>query len=479
MLVKVLKNKIINKDRIFKIFQSFLTCFYILGETIKNFNRKPSLKEWSIATILILLLIAVIYSFLKRKFRKNNAAWILTILFTIWIYSYEEILLQLSDWNAILANILYFSVFIFLYKIALLFVNKPLIRANQLLSIGVILYSFLGLSDISLKFKSFEKQNQSVTKISYTDSINKPPNIYLFLLDAYSGQESLKKNLNFDNSAFIDSLKQKGFYHFENSRSNYKSTIYSVTSFFMQDALPSNLLQTTSNKQNRLRVGKMENILANGNTLATKLEAKGYNFYNLSLFNVNHHPPKYPRLFYTDWNSFWINSLFQTFYGSFIGFLSQKRWIRNFTIKPEFVGRQIFNDIDSIASSHSDSPKFVYLHSLAIHSPFIYVDEPNFKTGLLECLFDDPVKNREEKYLSALRSLNNRVLKSVNNILKNDSNATILIFSDHGARVLPDSTLYSNLMCFYNCRIKENRSELGLNEINSLTNFLKQILNSN
>ncbi len=467
-----MKKKLINTDRIVKIFQFFLVCIYILGSALNDFNRKPSILECVIATTLIVVLTTSLYIVFRSKFKNNNAAWILTIVFTLLTYSYSEIMLELADWNEILVNVLYFLLYIVLYYMALLFISKPLFRANQLLSAATILYGILGFYYFNLRFKTFAKyENRETKKISYVDSINKPPNIYLFLLDAYSGQESLKKNLNFDNAAFIDSLKQKGFYYFENSRSNYNSTLYSVTSFFIQDTLPSNLLQTSSTKQNRLRIGKMEDILANGNILATKLENKGYKFYNLSPFNINHHPPRYPRLFFKDWNSFWLKSLYQTFYGKFLEYLSNKRWIKNFTFKPEFVERQIFNDLDSIVSAPSTFPKFVYLHSLAIHSPFHAVNENNFKTGFFECLFDDPKVNRETKYTFALESLNRRVIKSINTILAKDKKSKIFVFSDHGARILNDSTLYYNFMSFYD----GNSNHDNLKDISTPTDFSRAI----
>jgi hypothetical protein len=439
-----------------------IACAYILGNVFTNFNRRPTIAEWSIATILIALQPLASYYFLRKKFVINNAAWILSIFFTLWTYSYEALLFQLADWHTLLSHLIYLSTFAVLYYVALLFINRPLIRANQMLTVGLLIYGSLGVYDINLKLKTLTSKEQLTQTSSARDTTNKAPNIYLFLLDAYANQAILKRDLSFDNAPFIDSLKQKNFHYFTDSRSNYTSTIYSLTSFFIQDSLPKNLLSTHSEKENRYRLRQMENILETGNTLASNMKNKGYNIVNLSLFNISGIPPQYPRLFYSDWNSFWIKSLYSTFYGSFIDFLSSQRWIKNYTFKPEYVERQIFNDLDAIVSVPSSSPRFVYLHSLAIHSPFYNISDPNYKTGLIECLFDDPKVDKEVKYINAVESLNKRLLKSVNQIITHDENAVVLILSDHGARVLADSTLNNNFMAVYNRNSK-------IEDLNSIT----------
>jgi Sulfatase len=441
-----------------KVIQFSLTCFYILGSVMSNFERHPTPYEWCIATVLILLQVILTFFLFKKTFNKNNAAWILSIIFTLWTYSYETILFELSNWNIYLAHLVYFSIFPFLYTLGLKFRAAPLVKSNKIFTIGMLLYGCLGIYNLFEKLKKLEPNKQVSPNIASKDSTNRKPNIYLFLLDAYAGENSLKKVLNFDNSPFIDSLKKKDFYVFEDSKSNYTSTIYSMTSFFTKDTLPQSLLDTTDRKANRVRLNRMMNILASGNTFVSEMRKDGYNVSNLSLFNISGCPPQYPRLFYPNWNSFWIKSIYQTFYGSFLNFLSRQRWIRNYTFRPEYVGRQIFNDLDSIVSSPSMSPKFVYLHSLAIHSPFIEVSNAQYKTGFWECLMDNPLVDKEQKYLKALKSLNLRVLKSINHIIEKDENSIILIFSDHSARFFEDSLLKDNFMAFYHKR--SNKEDL-------------------
>ena len=57
-----------------------------------------------------------------------------------------------------------------------------------------------------------------------------PPDIYYIILDTYTRGDALQRELQFDNSYFLDELRRRGFYVAECSRSNYGGTFGSLTS---------------------------------------------------------------------------------------------------------------------------------------------------------------------------------------------------------------------------------------------------------
>jgi hypothetical protein len=56
------------------------------------------------------------------------------------------------------------------------------------------------------------------------------PDIYYIILDAYTRSDVLKEDYGYDNSAFIDSLQDMGFYVAECAQSNYDTTSLSLSS---------------------------------------------------------------------------------------------------------------------------------------------------------------------------------------------------------------------------------------------------------
>lgn len=63
------------------------------------------------------------------------------------------------------------------------------------------------------------------------------PDVYYFLLDAYSRQDMLKENFGLDNSAFIAQLESMGFVVPQCTQSNYGNTVYSMSGTLNMDYL--------------------------------------------------------------------------------------------------------------------------------------------------------------------------------------------------------------------------------------------------
>ncbi len=64
-----------------------------------------------------------------------------------------------------------------------------------------------------------------------------PPDIYYIILDRYPSNATLQEFYNFDNSAFTDYLREKGFYVASRSKSNYARTAFSLASSLNMDYL--------------------------------------------------------------------------------------------------------------------------------------------------------------------------------------------------------------------------------------------------
>ncbi len=65
---------------------------------------------------------------------------------------------------------------------------------------------------------------------SVTDPSIETPDIYYIILDGYERADVLLESYGYDNSGFLDGLGQRGFYVADQSRANYLSTNYSLSS---------------------------------------------------------------------------------------------------------------------------------------------------------------------------------------------------------------------------------------------------------
>lgn len=68
--------------------------------------------------------------------------------------------------------------------------------------------------------------------VAQVESDTPRPDVYYIILDGYGRQDVLQTFYEFDNSAFIHALRERGFYVGEQSSSNYIQTMLSVSSAF-------------------------------------------------------------------------------------------------------------------------------------------------------------------------------------------------------------------------------------------------------
>ncbi|RIK28988.1 MAG: hypothetical protein DCC56_14085 [Anaerolineae bacterium] len=105
--------------------------------------------------------------------------------------------------------------------------------------LGVLLLANTGvqvakhLQENELSFNPSDRV-MTVTEVASTAP---RPDIYYIILDGYGRQDVLEQFYNFDNSSFIDGLRERGFYVADQASSNYIQTMLSLTSSFNMDYL--------------------------------------------------------------------------------------------------------------------------------------------------------------------------------------------------------------------------------------------------
>jgi hypothetical protein len=118
---------------------------------------------------------------------------------------------------------------------------------------------------------------------SICDTCDKP-DIYFIVADEYAGDQELKEIFHFDNSKFLDRLRQLGFKVLKNTTSNYNFTPYSIASTLNMKYLSLRDSLMTNN-------GLLPYDYINRNKLVPFLNATGYKTYNYSTFALNNEPP--------------------------------------------------------------------------------------------------------------------------------------------------------------------------------------------
>jgi hypothetical protein len=294
------------------------------------------------------------------------------------------------------------------------------------LTIEIIGCSFSGISKVSLK-----------EKIDLEISANKnKPDTYFILLDGYTGFTGLKKFWNYDNGELKNFLSEKNFYVAENGKSVYNVTNYSMASTLNMTELIFNREELYS-KSNYLL---LSDFIKN-NSVAKYLYKAGYEFYNLSFWDINDKNKHYEDIYFLRRGNIYQA---RTLYGHLYEIYNEK-----FADMAE-INPGIFNKLVELHKSSDEKPKFVYAHITMPHPPYYFDADGN----RMDYSYSGDKKDMN-KYLEQLKYTNKLLMNTVSRILSygKEEPPIIVIQSDHGFRSYEGKNKmemeYSVLNCFY------------------------------
>jgi hypothetical protein len=271
---------------------------------------------------------------------------------------------------------------------------------------------------------SFQESQKllDVSIFEANDSIQKP-DVYFLLLDAYSGDVTLKNDFEFDNSKFFEQLEQREFFVQRDSFSNYPNTALSMPSIMNMnylDFIPK--LQGEESKD--LRLTKQ---LWAENKVMQIFHANDYEIYSFygrlgsssdmvsenfckSKLNLN------PEFIYELVNHYVPISL----------------------VRIQFLESQHFDTVTCVLDTmlnfekNTDAPIYVQMHIRFPHQPLIFDSDGN--------KIDEPVStsrfdsNLKDAYLQQLIFSNKKTIEIIDSIKQRNSDAVIIVMSDHGGR---------------------------------------------
>ncbi len=435
-------------------FYPFLFIFYtILNLVTSNFDQiDPSL------AVRPLLLISSVSIFLLGLFffKTKNWRYSCYLLFCLLVFIF-----LFGHLNRILQNILLSSkyetasfTFLIFWSLGFLFLTRRRVwdwlefhtHPEKFLTIFMI----FSLIYPCLLFIFFMKNRQTILSTmeekqpfqskNITLQSENRPDIYYIILDGYGRQDSLNELYHLDTSNFTKFLLERGFYIGEKSHTNYTITVFSLASSLNFDYLSDWNIPP-------IKYGFQEytkHLIANSQT-AQLLRDIGYQFIT---FDTG--------FYYTNIETS------ETYLSPFINITEFDQLL--FTLSPFEIASEYFNlriptysyvtgrtRIDYILNQLNilpkmNSPKFVFVHILSPHPPFMFDKEGNSVQPSRPYFFGDGVNyyGTQEEYISGYNDqvtyINKRIEEAIISILDESSEPPIIILQgDHG----PGSRLHT------------------------------------
>lgn len=434
---------VINRALTASFFNALPLLIYLksnLGQVPAISGLKPFLAIFSGSVILFLLISSLL--------RSTGKASLVLIVLTLFVFTFGHLDALFHHTSALLV------VYIVILAVLLFLIVKTglskyfSLPVFQFVTFGLLIFN---LASIGVFEHNVDQREPSRMTPSSTNEKSNRPDIYYIVLDAYSRDDLLKERYAFDNSSFLDSLEERGFYLPACAWSNYDSTIDTITSVLNMDyldALPGEGMGYRQLSQDKIRLLQDSVARQYFNNLDYQfVTTRGYADFNdirdsdlyldvtdQSTENDRYTQTKFLAMFLdtTILRAFALESNTQGSSGSFSE-LHEPQVNQNSTefIEADYWYRQSRYVFDELSKLPEQPGSFlVYAHINAPHGPFVFTPEGEFRL---------PEQGMEESqlYIDSIKFLNQRVLELIDNLLENSDQPPIIILqSDHATHAV-------------------------------------------
>lgn len=389
--------------------------------------------------------------FFRKILRSKLRGGLTSAIFLILFFSYEDFFWQLDNNRIKLPD--YFShvdknyiaqlIWILLFITAFIFINhrskgnfmkiSQLIKLKKfLLIIAVVMFIFPLSKVFYYEINQVHQEAKSTLQLPKVDAKNVTfmPDIYYIMPEDYSSPSVMKKYFNYDNSSFVDFLKTKGFVIPENSTSNYPKTFESLAS-----SLNMEYLDYLAKFKNSSDLTVVAPLIENNNAL-NFLKTLGYKYYQMGSWWEFTENNRYADENITlesenilGINNFSCSLLESTQIFPLINTLPNLNCDSSRENRKKRLVFQ-FNEIQTVAKK--EGPKFVFLHVLAPHEPYVFGKNCSETTQKI-------IDSNEEyvNYANQANCIDKKMEEIVDGILKTAKQPPVIIIqSDEGAQFI-------------------------------------------
>jgi len=283
--------------------------------------------------------------------------------------------------------------------------------------------------------KAVETQELQTPQYGITTTTGQTqPDVYYIILDGYGRSDILFKDVGYDNSMFLDGLRQLGFYVAECAQSNYSKTDLSLSSSMNLDYVTNLVDSAVPESTDRL---PLWNLIKNNEVKAifeslgytTVAFETGYDFTEVESSDIYFSAPK------KGFNGF-ENLFLQT---TFAAVLDDFGLLQKMQLTPEDRKRELIlfklEELRKIPATLT-GPKFIFVHLVIPHQPFVF--GPDGESFVIpERVYKGqtyyPTKDYALGYRNQVMYISQQILEILDGIIRDSAQPPIIIVQgDHG-----------------------------------------------
>jgi sulfatase-like protein len=195
--------------------------------------------------LISLLMGLAVFILMQTILQDWSRAGLVTLIFLVCFFTYGQLYDKLKSLSSFSLSLFrhrtllpaYGSLAVYLTWLVVKRLKQPVSWTYWLniFSIYLLIYPLFVIASYLFQQWSAEGAVEAASAGSFSNE--QSPDVYYIILDAYGRQDVLSDRLNYDNSQFLDALRQRGFYVADCSQSNYAYTEYSLPSSLNYDYL--------------------------------------------------------------------------------------------------------------------------------------------------------------------------------------------------------------------------------------------------
>jgi hypothetical protein len=422
-----------------------LPLFFVLHGYLDHYGDIPCKDAFFLAGEYLgsVLIFALVFALIFRSFRKGAVFSFGIFCFYFFFGAAHDTLKEALGISFLVTYSFILPATFFIFLVLFLYLRKAKGSFHGFTRyLNLVLLVLLVLDVVLILAKSAKVQSvppsikipAAAPEVQLSSSNDFPyPDIHLIIADEYAGRRSLKELFDFDNMPFEDSLRRRGFYVVDNSRSNYNYTVASMASLFQMDYL------TELEGKKTEDIYRVSKALINQNRFVDTLLGKGYRIRNFSVFDLAGQPPFEEPYFPQKTNLITDNTFFARVKAD-IGYHAALTFKVNSeldkvkaSLRHELEAENRKMDaVVSEAATAVGAPRFFYTHLMMPHDPYLADSAGNLMR--LHDLFGRP-SDEKKRYLGYLQYCNRQLLSFIDNLQQYSVRpSVILLMSDHGFR---------------------------------------------
>ncbi|TES90879.1 MAG: hypothetical protein E3J88_03450 [Anaerolineales bacterium] len=420
---------------------------YLLAHNVSEIHISASYRALGVS-LLTAILLTVVYKRISKDWHKAS---LMASLCLVLFFSYGHIYNALleAEIHSITHGVHRYLIPLWLLLFA--FGARWIIRRSKeilsmtnalnMISIAALMMPIFQI--ISFEVQTFRAETQLLETDVGTETFQlpegqQPPDIYYIILDAYARDDSLLADYGLDNTPFLDSLADEGFYIAPCSQSNYNTTHFSLAT--------------------SLNMNYVEDLLKPEQMTGTKRTGLGHlikhSFVRQTLENLGYKSIAFETGFI--WTQIEDADIYLSQNQAALGGERLSKYVNEFellllkssaaliiidgtallpNITPQDIDKTdnarrdlvlfVFEQLNSMPSV--EGPKFVFAHIVSPHRPFVFAADGSTNIN----------RNKTAAYAEQVTYINTQILSLVDNLMTNSEIPPIIILQgDHGGVAL-------------------------------------------